>query len=132
MQPPPQALSLTICERVIIEQGTKNPTLIGLFLTRKVETFPSEPVAFSVFIPLTNGRGTGRIKLVAVRLQTDEQIYLQHGEIAFPNPLMVVNVHFRVNKIAFPGSGVYAFMLLVDDDVIAERRIEVAQREGGP
>jgi hypothetical protein len=54
----------------------RNPSLIGVFLTRRVETFPSEPVAFSAFVPLTGGRGTGILELVAIRLATDEQMYM--------------------------------------------------------
>jgi uncharacterized protein DUF6941 len=130
MLPPPQALSVTLCDRVIIEQGTKNPTVVGIFLARKVEAFPSEPVAFSVFVPLTDGSGTGTIELVAVRLDTNDQIYAQRGEVVFPHRLAVVNVHFRVSKIRFPAPGSYAFMLLVDSDLIAQRRVEVYQREG--
>lgn len=75
MVPPPHALALTLCDRVIIEQGTKNPSLIGCFLGRSVEKFPSEPVAFSAFVPLMEGSGRGTIRLVAIRLETDEQIY---------------------------------------------------------
>ena len=129
MVPPPQALGLTLCDRVIIEQGTKNPTLISTFLARKVEEFPSEPVAFSAFVPLTGSSGTGKIELVAVRLDTLEQIYSQQGEVSFPDRLAVVHAHFRVSKIRFPTPGFYTFMLLVDGDLIAQRRIEVYQRE---
>jgi uncharacterized protein DUF6941 len=130
MVPPPQALSLTLCDQVIIEQGTKNPTLVGIFLARKVAEFPSEPVIFSVFVPLMDGSGTGTIELVAVRLETDDQIYLQRGEITFPHRFAVINTHFRVTKIRFPAPGSYAFMLLVDGDLIAQRRVHVYQREG--
>ena len=130
MVPAPQALGLTLCERVIIEQGTKNPSLIGIFLARIVEGFPSEPVVFSAFAPLSDGSGTGTIELVAVRLETDEQIYMQRGEVTFPHRFAVVNAHFRVSKLRFPAPGSYAFMLLVDGDLIAQRRVEVYRREG--
>lgn len=99
MVPPPQALALTLCDRVIIELGTKNPTLVGIFLGRKVEEFPSEPVAFSVFVPLTEASGPGTLELVAVRLDTNEQIYSQRGDVTFPDRFTVINAHFRVSKI---------------------------------
>jgi hypothetical protein len=129
MVPIPQALGLTLCDRVIIEQVTKNPTLVGIFLTRRVEGFPSEPVAFSAFVPLTDGSGTGTIELVAVRLETEEQIYSQQGEVTFPHRFAVINAHFRVSKIRFPAPGSYSFILVVDGDLIAQRRVEVYQRE---
>ena len=132
MVPPPQAQALTLCDRVIIEQGTKNPTLVGIFLARRVDEFPSEPVAFSVFVPLTEGSGTGTIELVAVRLETDDQIYAQRGEVHFPHRFAVVNAHFRVSKIRFPAPGSYAFMLLIDGDLIAQRRVDIYQQGGTP
>ena len=132
MFPTPQALGLTLCERVIIEQGTKNPTLVGIFLAMKVEGFPSEPAQFSVFASLMDGSGSGIIELVAVRLETDEQVYSQRGQVMFPHRLAVVNVHFRVSKIRFPSPGLYAFMLFIDGELIAQRRVEVYQREGSP
>jgi hypothetical protein len=130
MIPIPQALGLTLCDRVIIEQGTRNPTLVGMFLARIVERFPSEPVAFSAFAPLMDGSGTGTIELVAVRLETDDQIYSQQGEVTFPHRFAIVNAHFRVSKIQFPAAGPYSFILLVDGELIAQRRVEVYQREG--
>ena len=128
MFPTPHALAAMLCDRVIIEQGTRNPTLVGSFLGRAVEKFPSEAVAFSVFVPLTDGFGTAIIELVAVRLETDEQIYSQRGEVTFPHRFAVVNIHFRVSKIEFPAPGSYAFMLLIDGDLITERRLNVYQR----
>jgi hypothetical protein len=125
MIPPPQALTLTLCDRVIIEQGTKNPTLVGIFLARKMDAFPSEPASFSAFVPLIDGSGTGTIELVTVRLATDEHVYSQKGQINFPHRFAVINAHFRINKIRFPEPGPYAFMILVDGDLITQRRVDV-------
>jgi hypothetical protein len=132
MFPTPEPLGLMLCERVIIEQGTKNPTLVASFTARSVEAFPSEPASFSAFASLTNSSGSGIIELTAVRLETDEQIYIQRGPVSFPHRLAVVNVHFRVTRIRFPSPGIYAFMLAIDGEIIAQRRIEVHHREGAP
>lgn len=85
---------------------------------------------FSVFVPLTEGSGTGTIELVTLRLETNEQIYSQRGEVSFRDRFAVVNAHFRVKRIRFPGPGSHVFMLFVDTDLIAQRRLEVYQREG--
>ena len=129
MVPRPQALALTLCDRVIIEQGTRNPSLIGTFLARSVEQFPSEAVAFSAFAAVRGGRGTGIVELVAIRLATNEQIYSQRGEVTFPDRHAVVHAHFRVSGIRFPEPGSYEFMLLVDGDLIAQTRLVVGRRE---
>jgi hypothetical protein len=129
MVPRPQALALTLCERVIIEQGKRNPSLIGIFMARSVEQFPSEAVAFSAFAAVMGGRGTGIVELVAIRLATDEQIYSQRGEVTFPDRRAVIHAHFRVSGIRFPEAGSYEFMLLVDGDLIAQTRLLVDRRE---
>lgn len=129
MVPLPQALALALCERVVIEQGTKNPNLIGIFLARRVERFPAEPASFSAFVSLAEGAGTGHIELVSIRLETDEQIYLQKGTISFPHRFAVINAHFRITKLQFPAAGSYMFMLLVDGELVAQRRIKVYQAE---
>ena len=68
--------------------------------------------------------------MVAVRLDSLEQIYSQQGEVSFPGRLAVVHAHFRVSKIRFPTPGFYAFMLLVDGDLIAQNRVEIYQQKG--
>ena len=132
MVPLPQALALTLCERIIVEEGTRNLTLVSTFLSRRVVSFPSEPVVFSVIVPLVGGSGTGTIELAVVRLQTDETIYSQQGTISFPDRLLVVNAQFRVSKLRFPASGFYSFMTLIDGELIAQRRLRVYQGDHTP
>jgi hypothetical protein len=125
MNPPPLALSLILCEQVIVDHDTKNPSPISVFTGLAVDGFPSPAQRFSVFASLTNGRGTGTIKLVASRLDTGEPVYEQRYPIQFPDPLLVVNVNIRVRSIRFPVPGRYEFVLLVDADPVAQRTIRV-------
>lgn len=129
MTPPPIALGLSLCNLVIIDQDTRNPSLVGLFTGLEVERFPSDPQRFSVFAALSNGRGKGKIELVSTRLDTDEAIYSKTGEVSFPDPLKVVNVRFRIRNIVFPDRGNYEFVLLVDGDMIARCRLRVYKPE---
>jgi hypothetical protein len=41
MVPTPEVLGLSVCERVIIEEGTGDPSLINIFRSKSVENFPS-------------------------------------------------------------------------------------------
>jgi hypothetical protein len=63
MTPDPTALALILCEQVIVDQQTNNPSPINIFTGRAVDKFPSEPQRFSVFGALTDSKGTARITL---------------------------------------------------------------------
>ena len=126
MTPPPVALSLMICEQVIVDLHTQNPTPVSIFTGLSVEEFPSPPQRFSIFACLTNGRGEHDLRLVANRLDTGESFYEQRHRIHFPNPLLLSNVHIRVRgDICFPESGRYEFVLYVDSDPVAQRSLRV-------
>ena len=43
MIPPPIALGLTLCEKVIIEEGTRAATFVNTFSTLIEERFPTPP-----------------------------------------------------------------------------------------
>jgi hypothetical protein len=119
------ALSLMLCEQVIVDHQTRNPSLIGIFTGRVVDSFPSEPQRFSVFASLTNGHADGVVKLVATRLDTGEVIYEVQHPIHFPDPLTVINANIRIRAIRFPVPGLYEFILSVDSDPIAQRTLRV-------
>ena len=57
----PLALSLQICEKVVIEAETRNLTLVNCFTQRVVKSVPPEPLSFIVCstligaIPLNEG-----------------------------------------------------------------------------
>jgi hypothetical protein len=131
MVPDPTALALMLCEQVIVDQGSRNPSPINIFTGRVVDRFPSDPQRFSAFAALTDGQGAGRLELRAVRLDTGDQFYAQQYPIHFPDRSMVVNVNVRVRNLRFPVPGVYEFMLLVDGNLIAQRRLRVYAQAGG-
>jgi hypothetical protein len=127
MVPPPVALSLLLCERVIVDHATKQPSLISVFTGLAVDGFPSPEQRFCLFVPLTSGRGEGTLKLVVNRLDTGEPVYEQQHLIRFPNPLAVVNVTLRLRAIRFPVPGRYEFVLFADSDLVAQRTLHVRQ-----
>ena len=69
MIPPPVALGL--CEKAIVEEGTKNLTLVNTFTTMFVDGFPSPPQRFAAYAALTDGLGNATIQLGLTHLETD-------------------------------------------------------------
>jgi hypothetical protein len=127
MTPPPIAVSLILCEQVIVDRDSGRPAPIGIFSRFYVDRFPSGPQRFSAFASLTNGRANGTVRLVASRLDTGEAIYQREHPIAFSDPLEVVNLRMRLRSIRFPVPGLYEFVLFVDSDPVAQRTLRVSQ-----
>jgi hypothetical protein len=121
----PKALGLTLCDQVIFEEKTHKPSLIGMFTGIAADRFPSVPRRFDVFAALTDGFGVSVLDLVAIRLETDEEIYAQAMTLNFNDPLQVVNLRFRVTQLPFPAPGVYLFTLSIEAEEIAQRRLSV-------
>jgi hypothetical protein len=59
MVPTPTALSLTICDYVIIEERTRKVSLIGAFTGISAEYFPILVLPFSAFAVVSSYRRPG-------------------------------------------------------------------------
>jgi hypothetical protein len=135
MTPKPIAIGLLLCDRVIVDKDTNSPSAIGIFTGLAVEQFPSDAQRFSVFSVLTDAQGDGQGKLAVHRLNEhwlrQEEIYATQHTIRFPDRFAVVNFNLRVRTIRFPAAGSYEFVLFVDDDELAHRRVRVYQAPPG-
>jgi hypothetical protein len=49
----------------------------------------------------------------------------------FPDRNKVVNLSLRLRGVRFPVPGLYEFQMLVDGDLIAQRKLRVYQMPGG-
>ena len=49
MNPPPIALGLVVCEKAVVEEGSKNATLVNTYLRLRVDSFPSRPQQVAVY-----------------------------------------------------------------------------------
>jgi hypothetical protein len=132
MVPRPSAIGLTLCDYVIVEEGTKKSSLIRAFTGLRAQGFPWTPRPFCVFATLTDGLGEGVIELTLTRLETDEEVYTIRRSLRFPDRFMEVRAFFRLAECTFPASGAYVFSLLIDGEWVAHRRLRVYSREGSP
>ena len=134
MDPRPSVVGLTLCDRIIVDQLTGQPSLIGIFTDLRADGFPSPPTRFSAYAVLTGGVGGGIIELRAVHLASGDQVYARRGWIQFPDRTDIVSVLLRTESIVFPSPGFYLFQLVVDGEVIegAQRRIQLHRKRGEP
>jgi len=125
MVPRPVALGLTLCDYLVIEEGTRKVSLVGVLTKLTAEHFPYVPPPFFVHAALTDGLGAATIDLVATRLDTGEEIGLRRRTVRFVNRLGELHVVFRINDWSFPVAGSYQITLLVDREWVAQRRIRI-------
>jgi hypothetical protein len=129
MVPTPIAIGLTLCEKVIIEEGTRRLTFVNSFTKLRLEEFPSSPQPFAIFLALTGGVGDGTIEVKVNRLDTLEEVYSRRRSVSFPDRLTEVQVLFQVHDCVFPAPTRYQFTLFVDGAWVAQRRLRTVLLE---
>ena len=125
MVPPPVAVALTICEKLIVEEGTKHPSFISVFTKLRGRKFPARSQPFHVFAAFLDGQGDGTIRLEIGRLDIGTKIYVKERLVHFPDRLTEVRVLFRVPPCEFPVPGVYQVTLFLDNEWMAHRYLHL-------
>jgi hypothetical protein len=128
----PVAVGLVVCEQVIVEEGTRNITLVNCFSQLQSEEFPSPSHRLAVFATLTDGVGNGTVSLVIARLDTLEEVMTLDHPVHFADPLQEAWVIFFLDQFSFPVPGRYQFGLSLDGEPVTHRVIEVQAREDQP
>jgi hypothetical protein len=121
----PVAVGLTLCEKLIVEERTRNVTLVNCFTKLKVREVPSPPLNLAVYASLTDGLGEMTLRLVVVRLDTLEDILVQDKRVAFADPLREVRIGFLLDRQSFPVVSRYQFILLADGELVAQKFLNV-------
>src|SRR5262249_41232986 len=125
MTPLPMVLGLTVCEKVIVEEGTKNVSLVNTFTKLTVEGLPSPTQRFALYAVLTDAEGEATIDLTVTHLDTDEEVYALQRTLHFPDRLAEVRLLYRLREIAFPLPGLYQFTIYLDGEWLTQRRLQV-------
>ena len=126
----PSAIGLMLCEQVIVEENTKNVTLVNCFSFRAVHQLPSVPVPFVLFSVLTGGAGEIPLEVVIARLDTFDEVYQRSEFFRFADPLREVRLTWRIRHCSFPVAGEYLATLLADGEPIGQRKFKILLREG--
>jgi hypothetical protein len=129
MSPFPLVLGLTLCEKAIVEEGTKNVTLVSTFTKLTVEEFPSSPQRFVLYTVLTEGLGQGTMDLVIRNLETNAEVFSLQVPVSFPDRVIEARVLLRINRCVFPVEGEHLCTLLLDGEWLGQRRLRVVKKE---
>ena len=122
----PVVRHMLLCREVRRDPTTPNQIdLLGWFTGVRPGPSGSYPLwlpDLTVCVQLTGGRDEGAIRIAVREADTDALIYngLKQTLPAFPDPLTVRLVTFRVRGCTIPRAGLYWVQLCYNDEVIAE------------
>lgn len=120
----PVAIGLTVCEQVIVEEKTRNITLVNCLARLRVREVPSTPQRLVIYARLTDGLGDGKVTLKMLHPDTLEELLIQNAAAKFSHPLQEFNAVFR-GPFSFPVEGRYQINLFADGESIAQRVLDV-------
>lgn len=118
-------LALVVCERVIIEQGTGNKTLVGVFNAITSPVFPAVHPFLSIYLSLTNGSGSKNVELRLVR--GAGVVIAASSTVEFDTPNAVVEIIYRFRNVAFLEPGMHSFEVYADEELIFESRFQLVR-----
>lgn len=125
--PKPVSLALVICDQIIDDRMTGKKTLVGLFNSIAARNFPCTHASMSVFVSMTDGHGKYDCELVCRDEENGQPLLQTKGPIEFANPTVVVDMVFALQGVTFPKPGLYAFEFYCDEELVAERKFNVAE-----
>ena len=83
MIPQPIVVGLTLCERIIVEEGTKSLSLIDCFVKLQSDTFPTPSRPLCLYAAPQAVAERVLIELTVTHLDTDEVIVSGRRQIRF-------------------------------------------------
>src|SRR4051812_40214665 len=110
----PQVLGIILCERMEIDPGVGQLSLVGVLHALRFRQFPTPARKFTAYVALYGGEGEGTMELVCTRLETEEDTYSYRRWYAFPDPGMIVHLEIPIARCAFPAPGRYSWTLRFD------------------
>jgi hypothetical protein len=125
----PTARGLFLCDQAVVEEGTRNFTLVNCFRRKGARHDPPEPLHFAVVAFLIGGRGKVKLELVFDRLDTGDEIHRWETEGRFTDPLREFRLLVRMHGFIFPACGAYEVTLLADGEPIGQCRLTVFQQQ---
>ena len=125
-KPLPRCKAILLCERAIVEEGTRKTSLIGIFHSFNVASFPSRTAGFALFLELVGGLGSYDLRI--------ELHDLNEGEVVARTPSKTVTFTDRIaaRKLIFPlrgihigHAGAYDLVVLAGSEEIDRQRFTV-------
>lgn len=127
-KPPPDVLSLIVCDQIITDRLTGKQSLIGLFSTVHARKYPAAHPQLCVHVMLTGGRGKTNFVIRIVDADDARPPIVEgRGTVEFKDPRAIANMALQFHGLRFPQPGAYRVQLLSDGELLREARLDLHQ-----
>ncbi len=129
--PPPKCKAILLCERRIVEKGTEQVSLIGLFEELQVRGLPSNAGPIMVYLLLTDGVVEHVYNMVEVRdLLNDIVIAATDGAtLQWDDRLGKITLLLRVERLVIDHEGNYDVVAFADGQEVERLPFRVIVRQ---
>ena len=128
----PVVRGLQVCQQVIVEESTKNYTLVNCFTRLEAERVPSHPFNFQLHALLGGGLGDIDVGVLIFRAADLSEIYQTSGRLRFLDRLSDYRLGMRITRLIFPAFGKYELGLTADGESLAQTYVTLVQRRQQP
>lgn len=124
----PILVGLKLCKETIVEEKSKNVSLINCFQRLYVPSFPSPFQLFKICAVLTDGMGETEMSISIERRSSMRTIYERTWQVNFSDPSLQRWVLLTVSRCSFPEAGGYRAILWAEqEEVLGQTTFDVLQ-----
>jgi hypothetical protein len=120
----PTAIAIVLCDRVIVDESTRNVTAVDCFNVRLLGSIPGQ-ATFYALAWLADGEGEFTAEIVIRRLDNLEETYRAQSSLVFKDRLQDARFLARIRSCMFPVAGYYEIILEIGGELIAHRKFRV-------
>ena len=122
-------VGLKLCQQAIVQEGTRNVTLVNCFRRLPFKRFPAEAKLFFVCVVLTDGMGVADLKVSVVSLDDMKDIWTNRWSVRFADPIAERWFTFPVGECSFPKAGTYQVELTINGEPAARTLLRVTKKK---
>lgn len=132
-KPPPDVLSMIVCDQIITDRMTGKQSLIGMFSVVHAVGFPVTHPQVCVYVALTEGYGkTDFLIRIVDANDARPPIVEGRGTVNFKDPRAIANLALQFHGLRFPEPGPYRVQLYSDGELLREARLELVKVKPRP
>jgi len=124
--PPPKCKAILLCDKVIIEHGTKKASIIGIFDQFELPKLPGHTRPCTLFIQLVDGQ-VGRYELVVEMHDLAEDTIIARAPtlaVQWQERLSRLNVIMPIPPLPLQHAGQYDLVVFANDQEIDRQKFE--------
>ncbi len=127
----PFHLAMVVCDAIHVDPATGKRTLLGTFSAIHSGSFPATVPGFAVYVSITDCRGKFPAILQVIDVDEErEPVVRLAGEVETNDPLMILEIDFRLGPMEFPDPGEYRVQFFTGGNLVVERRLFVMGHVG--